>query len=95
MRLSDGVRDPGVACGTAMFRRLLKRGSQQPLRLGRWSRTNAERKSELANHDHCGTCKTVFVSSEPYDNQMEISLCALQSLHTYPKRADGVPKTKM
>ena len=26
----------------------------QPIRLGRWARTNAKRKIDLSNHDHCG-----------------------------------------
>lgn len=61
--------------------------------LGRWSAQNSARKAELANHDHCGgpqCSKTVLTKSKPkiesYDSSMEISICALQSLHAYPTK---------
>lgn len=60
-----------------MFRKLL------PIRLGRWNRTHAARKAELANHDHCGTCRRV---PEAYNNDMDVALCALQSLHVMPRK---------
>ena len=59
-----------------MFRKLL------PIRLGRWNRTHAARKAELANHDHCGSCRAI---PPAYDNAMETAL-ALQSLYLPKKR---------
>lgn len=29
----------------------------KPIKLGRWNYNNAERKIDLANVDHCGTCE--------------------------------------
>ena len=37
-----------------MLRLIFKR--TKPNKLGRWNYTNAERKIDLANVDHCGTC---------------------------------------
>lgn len=37
-----------------MLRLLFKR--TKPVRLGRWNYSHAERKIDLANVDHCGTC---------------------------------------
>lgn len=37
-----------------MLSRIFKR--TKPVRLGRWNYANAERKIDLANVDHCGTC---------------------------------------
>lgn len=37
-----------------MLRLIFKR--TKPIRLGRWNYSNAERKIDLANVDHCGTC---------------------------------------
>ncbi len=61
-----------------MFRRF-----QRPIMLGRWNMKNATRTVEQAMHDNCGCTKTVDVIQEPFDNTMEISLCALQSFHVY------------
>tara|TARA_B110000008_G_C16611355_1_gene420616 strand:+ start:115 stop:369 length:255 start_codon:yes stop_codon:yes gene_type:complete len=57
-----------------------------PLRLGRWNTANAERKSELANHDHCGgpQCSKVEMTKH-YDSSMDSAVCALQSFDLYPK----------
>ena len=60
-----------------MFRKLLRK----PIQLGRW--LHAARKSELANHDHCGTCRRV---PEAYNNDMDVALCALQSFHVMPRK---------
>ncbi|MAE79228.1 MAG: hypothetical protein CL967_05615 [Euryarchaeota archaeon] len=68
-----------------MLRRLFAKKSRD-IRLGRWSRQHQARKAELANYDHCGTCGTPKKRVESFDNSMEISLCALQSMHAYPKR---------
>ena len=38
-----------------MLRLLFKR--TKPVRLGRWNYSHAERKIDLANVDHCGTCE--------------------------------------
>jgi len=35
--------------------RIFKRA--KPIKLGRWNYNNAERKIDLANVDHCGTCE--------------------------------------
>ena len=51
--------------------------------LGRWNMKNVTRTVEQAMHDNCGCTKTVDVIQEPFDNTMEISLCALQSFHVY------------
>tara|TARA_B110000444_G_C18837610_1_gene596954 strand:+ start:965 stop:1225 length:261 start_codon:yes stop_codon:yes gene_type:complete len=37
-----------------MLRQIFKR--TKPIRLGRWNYDNSERKTDLANIDHCGTC---------------------------------------
>ena len=37
-----------------MLRVLFKR--TKPIKLGRWNYHNSERKTDLANIDHCGTC---------------------------------------
>jgi hypothetical protein len=37
-----------------MLRLIFKRSN--PIRLGRWNYHNSERKIDLANIDHCGTC---------------------------------------
>ena len=61
--------------------------------LGRWGRKKPMRKVDLANHDHCGSniCRTSFISNQ-YDNTMDISLCALQSLHIYPNGVSNKSK---
>lgn len=43
------------------------------------------RKVDLANNDHCGTCK--YEPKNEYDNSMDISICALQSIHVHPKKS--------
>lgn len=69
-----------LACTrTKMFRKLLRKS----IKLGRWDRKHAARKAELANHDHCGTCRCV---PEAYNNDMDVALCALQSFHVTPSR---------
>ena len=71
-----------------MLRNMFK--STSVTRLGRWARSSNQditfRKVELANYDHCGTCPTVpqLPKVEPFDSSMDISICALQSLHSYP-----------
>lgn len=57
---------------------------KKPIRLGRWKRVKPMRKVDLANSDHCGTCK--YQPKNDFDNSMEISICALQSLYVYPKK---------
>ncbi len=74
-----------------MLRNLFR--STSVTRLGRWARSSNQdvtfRKVELANYDHCGTCPTVpkapkVAKIEPFDSSMDISICALQSFHSYP-----------
>lgn len=76
-----------------MFRRLFRPKKVRTIMLGRWDTHKPARKAELANHDHCGgpqCSKTVltkyFDTSGGYDNSMDISICALQSMHAYPGR---------
>ena len=66
-----------------MLRSLFRKTKPTPL--GRWSRTNAARKAELANHDHCGgpQCSKTEITKS-YDNTMDFTLCALQSFHVNP-----------
>ena len=69
--------------------RILRKRNQSTVRLGRWSlsdkRKIADRKVELANIDHCGTCPVPLRQKEDeFDNSINISICALQSLHSYP-----------
>ena len=45
-----------------LLRRLFQK--DKPILLGRWNTIYSERKSELSNHDHCGTCPTKLVG--PY-----------------------------
>lgn len=69
--------------------------SPKPVRLGRWSVENdaktVDRKVSLANHDNCGPCpplkkrKSRVEATNTFDNSMDISLCALQSFHSYPR----------
>lgn len=41
----------------------------------------------MSNHDHCGTCPTMKKKQvNAFDSSMDISLCALQSIHSYPSR---------
>jgi hypothetical protein len=37
-----------------LLRRLFQK--EKPILLGRWDSIHSLRKSELSNHDHCGTC---------------------------------------
>ena len=71
-----------------MFARLFRPKKVRPMLLGRWNTQKPARKAELANHDHCGgpqCSKTVLTKSpESYDNDMDITLCALQSMHAHP-----------
>ena len=57
----------------------------KPPLLGRWNTESPERKSELANHDHCGgpQCNKVELTKY-YDNSMDLAICALQSFQLYP-----------
>ena len=62
---------------------------ERPILLGRWNLVL--RKSELSNHDHCGTCPTILVGpaeNEPkwtpelckhlkYDNAIQIHYCSI------------------
>lgn len=66
----------------------------QPIRLGRWARTNAKRKIDLSNHDHCGgiLCEKPLPKKDDYDNSMDLSICALQSFHMYPRAPAGKKK---
>ena len=48
-----------------LLRRLLKK--ENPILLGRWDNIHSLRKSELSNHDHCGTCPTILVG--PVENE--------------------------
>ena len=56
---------------------------KKPIRLGRWKRVKPMRKVDFANSDHCGTCK--YEPKNDFDS-MDISICALQSMHAYPKK---------
>ena len=64
----------------------------KPLSLGRWGRNSAERKSELANHDHCGghQCSKVEMTKY-YDSSMDLAVCALQSFQ-YPNKQESLPE---
>jgi hypothetical protein len=44
--------------------RIFKR--TKPIRLGRWDYINPERKIDLANIDHCGTCDLKFNKIEEH-----------------------------
>ena len=60
-------------------------------RLGRWTLSEDKRviarKIDMANYDHCGTCPTMKKeTTDDFDNSMDVSICALQSLHSYPDR---------
>ena len=57
-----------------------------PIKLGRWGNKKPMTKVDFANSDHCGTC--VYHAQDEFDSSMEISLCALQSMHSYPKREE-------
>ena len=64
-----------------------------PIKLGRWavgsSSSAINKRIDLANHDHCGPCSTQDIKRPPsncFDNSMDISICALQSLSVYPSR---------
>ena len=67
----------------------------QPPKLGRWNTAHPERKSELANHDHCGgpQCSKVELTTY-YDNSMDLAMCALQSFHLYPSNSSNSSKNK-
>lgn len=70
-----------------MLRRIFKEPSI--IRLGRWAltsdQTTINRKVEMANIDHCGTCPPMKKKLDnAFDNSVDISLCALQSMHSYP-----------
>ena len=72
-----------------MLRSLFRKTKPTPV--GRWTRTNAARKAELANHDHCGgpqCSKTELTKS--YDNNIDFTLCALQSFHVNPSNVPYV-----
>lgn len=74
---------------TKMLRRILK--PHKPLMLGRWNTFRADRKAELANHDHCGgpLCAKApprLQKPEVYDSTMDVTLCALQSFHAHGTR---------
>ena len=45
-----------------LLRRLFQK--DKPILLGRWTPSAPGRKSDLSNHDHCGTCPTKLVG--PY-----------------------------
>ena len=64
-----------------------------PIKLGRWaigsSSSDINKRTDLANHDHCGPCSTQDIKRPPsnyFDNSMDISICALQSFSVYPSR---------
>lgn len=76
---------------TNMWKRALQMGHRHkrlPIRLGRWSRSEkkniTDRKIELSNIDHCGTCPLPPKKKKNDFDNINISLCALQSLHAYP-----------
>ena len=67
--------------------------SSTPIKLGRWavgsSSSVINKRADLANHDHCGPCSTIDIkrpSNDYFDDNAEISICALQSLSVYPSR---------
>lgn len=75
--------------GKIMLRKFFK--APAAIRLGRWALSSdpsiINRKVEMANMDHCGTCPTMKKKlHSAFDNTMDISLCALQSMHSYPTR---------
>lgn len=66
-----------------------------PLKNGRWTREHADRKIDLANHEHCGgplCAETKLTKSNDnsnkseYDNSMDVAVCALQSFHVNPTK---------
>lgn len=67
--------------------------SSTPIKLGRWaigsSSSVINKRTDLANHDHCGPYSTQDIKRPPsnyFDNSMDISICALQSFSVYPSR---------
>ena len=74
---------------SSIIQRFLK--SHIPTRLGRWALGKDDaaiaRTIDMSNHDHCGTCPTMEKKvKNDFDNSMDISICALQSFHSYPNR---------
>lgn len=60
-----------------------------PTQLGRWALTTdksiIDRKIEMSNYDHCGTCPTMKKKDpDIIDESVDISLYASQSFHSYP-----------
>ena len=60
----------------------MKRFVSKSIRLGRWNKAKPMHKVDFANTDHCGTCK--YTPRNDFDNSMDISICALQSMHVNP-----------
>lgn len=73
--------------------RAARRGKRRPLRLGRWTASDSDkrvaRKAELAAADNCGVSgvprRPRSAPDSAFDSSMDASLCALQSLHAYAR----------
>jgi hypothetical protein len=48
---------------------------ERPILLGRWNSVYSLRKSELSNHDHCGTCPTKMVVPAENEPKWTPELC--------------------
>lgn len=48
---------------------------ETPILLGRWNSVYSLRKSELSNHDHCGTCPTILVGPAENEPKWTPELC--------------------
>ena len=48
---------------------------ENPILLGRWDSMHSLRKSELSNHDHCGTCPTKMVVPAENEPKWTPELC--------------------
>ena len=59
-------------CGAA---RAGNRKKETPILLGRWNSVYSLRKSELSNHDHCGTCPTILVGPAENEPKWTPELC--------------------
>jgi hypothetical protein len=71
---------------------MFKRFARKNIILGRWKRVKPMSKVDFANTDHCGTCK--YTPKNDFDNSMDISICALQSMHVHPIKLNTKHKDK-
>ena len=92
------LSNPSCLCCT-MWRRVHARFFRQhrAVKLGRWNVNHTEahiaRKAELAAMDNCGVSlakrqhRGMPSTDSCFDNTMDASLCALQSLHVHAKKS--------